>query len=211
MLSEKYRPVVFDGIIGQSAVVRTMKWHLSKEYPDGQCFLITGPSGCGKTTMAECAARHWGCSDLDIHTIQSTECDVAELRTLAGNMAIYGWKNSRKCYVIDEVHTVTGTAQKRLLSLLEHVPRHVLIVGTTTEDNWTDGTLLSRWVRFQLQKVPATEVAQHIETIAEAECLPIPTDPQWAAKWIKYAGLNIRDLLNQLPGRLLGMESEVAA
>jgi DNA polymerase III gamma/tau subunit len=211
MLAEKYRPTTFDHVIGQEKVIGALRWYLDQRSDSGQAFLLTGPSGSGKTTLAECAARHWGCTEFDIHRIESAECDVALLRQLASDMYLYGTgQQGRKCYVIDEVHTITGRAADRLLSLLESLPAHVLLVGTTTESDWTDGILLSRWVRFDLAKVRSTDVAEYLVTIAERENLPIPTDPKWAEKLVKYHGLNIRDQLNQLPARLLAGSLQAA-
>jgi DNA polymerase-3 subunit gamma/tau len=211
MLAEKYRPKSFDQIIGQDRVVAGMKWYLDQAADSGLALLLTGPSGSGKTTLAECAARHWGCTDFDIHRIESAQCDVTTLRELDSNMYIYGaGRHGRKMYLIDEVHTITGRAADRMLSLLEALPRHVLLVGTTTDANWTDGILLSRWVRFELAKVRSADVAAYLESIAQRENLPLPADAKWADKLVKYHGLNIRDQLNQLPARLLGGISAAA-
>ena len=203
MLAERYRPKSFDEVIGQDKTIAAMRWYLDQN--TGLAMLLTGPSGSGKTTLAECAARYWGTTDFDIHRVESAQCDVSTLRDLADNAHVYGaWRGGRKMYLIDEVHTITGRAADRMLSLLEGLPSHVLLIGTTTESQWTDGILLSRWIRFDLQKVNSAEVARHLEHIAERERLPIPSDPKWAEKLVKYHGLNIRDQLNQLPARLLG-------
>ena len=210
MLAEKYRPQTFDQIIGQDRIVRTMRWYLDTDNTTGHCFLVTGPSGSGKTAMAQCAARYWGVDDLDIAKIQSATCTAETLHELASAAWVYGrGKAGRKCYIIDEIHTVTGKAKDRLLSLLEDLPAHVMVIGTTTESDWTDGTLFSRFVRFDVAKVRSDEVARHLERIADAEGLPIPSDPKWADKLVKYApvGLNVRDLINQLPARLLMAEA----
>ena len=149
MLAEKYRPKTFDDVVGQDKVIAGMRWYLDQQHDSGLAFLLTGPSASGKSTLSQCAGRYWGVSDWDIHKIESAECDVAALRDLATDMLYHG-RNGRKLYVIDEIHTVTGRAADRMLSLLEALPRHVLLVGTTTETGWTDGTLLSRWIRFDL-------------------------------------------------------------
>ena len=129
----------------------------------------------------------------------------------AGEVRYFGTgPGGRKLYVIDEIHTVTGRAADRLLSLLESLPAHVVLVGTTTETDWTDGILLSRWIRFDLGKPNSGEVAEHIRAVAEREGLPIPIDSKWAEKLIKYHGLNIRDQLNQLPARLFDSVSVAA-
>ena len=211
MLAEKYRPKSFEQVIGQDRVVTAMKWYMDQLNTSGMSFLFTGPSGSGKTTLAECAAHYWGCNEFDIHKVESAQADVDTLRKLSNDMHVYGTgKHGHKCYVIDEVHTITGRAADRMLSLLESLPSHVLIVGTTTETDWTDGILLSRWVRFDLQKVKSTDVADYLHWVADAEALPIPADPKWADKLVKYHGLNIRDQLNQLPARLLGGMSVAA-
>jgi DNA polymerase-3 subunit gamma/tau len=205
MLAEKYRPRTFADVIGQDKVIQAVRWYLDQPTESGKAFLFTGPSGSGKTTLAECAARHWGIVDYDMHRIESAECSVDALRQVASDMMLCGWgPTGRKLYVIDEIHTVTGRAADRLLSLLETLPSHVLVVGTTTESDWTDGILLSRWVRFELAKVRSTDVAAHLADIAQREGLPIPPDPKWADKLVKYFGLNMRDHLNQLPARLFG-------
>jgi len=211
MLAEKHRPKTFDDVIGQDQVVTAMRWYLDQPHESGLAFLLTGPSGSGKTTLACCAARYWGCTDFDVHRIESAQADVAMLREVADNAYIYGaGRDGRKMYLIDEVHTITGRAADRMLSLLESLPAHVLVVGTTTESDWTDGTLLSRWIRFDLQKVSSRDVARHLERIARMEGLPIPEDPKYFDKLVKYHGLNIRDHLNQLPARLLSDVSKAA-
>ena len=211
MLAEKYRPRAFEQIIGQDKVIAGMRWYMDNA-TGGLALLLTGPSGSGKTTLGECAARYWGCTDFDIHRIESAQCDVNALRELDSNMHVYGaGRDGSKMYLIDEVHTITGRAADRMLSLLESLPSHVLLVGTTTESNWTDGILLSRWIRFELAKVKSSDVAAYLEQIAAREGLPVPADPKWADKLVKYHGLNIRDHLYQLPARLLSGPVPVAA
>ncbi|GMU21865.1 MAG: hypothetical protein AMXMBFR13_19530 [Phycisphaerae bacterium] len=207
MLAEKYRPQSFAEVIGQERVIAALRYYLDQQAGrSGLAFLLTGPSGSGKTTLAECAAEYWGIPPAGRHKIESATCDASTLNQLASDIYVYGpGRAGRKLYVIDEIHTVTGRAADRLLSLLESLPSHVLLIGTTTQADWTDGILLSRWVRFGLQKVSSGAVAAHLEHVAREEGLPIPEDPQWAAKLCKYSptGLNVRDLLNQLPAALL--------
>lgn len=210
MLAEKYRPKTFDEIIGQERIIKAMQWYLDAQNTSGHCFLITGPSGSGKTALGHCAARYWGVDPFDVQKIQSATCTAERLEDLANSAFIYGrGRAGRKCYLIDEIHTITGRAKDRLLSVLEDLPAHVLIVGTTTETDWTDGTLISRFVRFDVAKVKSDVVARHLERIAQAERLPIPDDAKWAEKFVKYApvGLNVRDLINQLPKYLLFAEA----
>lgn len=201
-LAESHRPRTFDDVIGQDRTIAAIRWHLDRSAEYGMAFLLTGPSGSGKTSIAECAARYWGCTDWDIHRLESAQCDVQALRQVASDMYIHG-SHGRKMYLIDEIHTITGRAADSLLSILESLPKHVMMVSTTTVADWTDGILLSRWIRLELQKARSIGVAAHLERIATAEGLPIPADPAWASKLVKYYGLNIRDQINQLPSRLL--------
>lgn len=112
-----------------------------------------------------------------------------------------------------KVHAASAAqrAADRLLSLLESIPSHVLIVGTTTETDWTGGILLSRWSRMQLDKPPSAEIAALLERVAQAEGFSMPPDPAWAAKLVKYNGCNLRDQLNQLSDRLFDLTYETSA
>ena len=153
MLAERYRPNSFEEVIGQEKTIAAMRWYLDQSAGNcgsGLAMLLTGPSGSGKTTLAECAARYWGATDFDIHRVESAQCDVSALRDLADSARIYGaGRGGRKMYLIDEVHTITGRAADRMLSLLEELPAHVLLIGTTTEsrvDRWDSAvTLDSLW------------------------------------------------------------------
>ncbi|MBE7456554.1 MAG: Flp pilus assembly complex ATPase component TadA [Planctomycetia bacterium] len=207
MLAEKYRPTTFDEVVGQNRIVAQMKWYLDQPNASGHAFLLTGPSGSGKTTLAYCAGQYWGIDDFDIVKVESAECDVSRLRELYEHLPYYGvGGKGRKLYMLDEIHTLTGRAADRLLSLLEALPRHVLFIGTTTEESWASPVLLSRFVRFDLSKPRSKDIAAHLESIAAREGLPLPEDGAWAEKLVKYHGLNLRDLVNQLPARLMNGE-----
>lgn len=212
MLAEKYRPAEFGQVIGQERTIAALRWYLDQVTESGKCFLLTGPSGSGKTTLAECAAAYWGIPQFGRIKVESATCDAGRLQDISHDMHIFGpGMMGRKLYLLDEVHTITGRAADRLLSLLEELPAHVLFIATTTEEGWAAPTLSSRWVRLDLQKVSSAAVAQHLERVALAENLPIPADGKWAEKLVKYHGLNIRDQLNQLPARLFGGLAAVAA
>lgn len=211
MLAEKWRPKTFEQVIGQARTVAKLRQKLDGA-TGGMAILLTGPSGSGKTTLAECAAEYWGIPEHGRIRIESATCTVDRLDELADSMRLYGpGRAGRKMYLIDEVHTITGRAADRLLSLLESIPSHVLIVGTTTEADWTGGILLSRWSRMQLDKPPSAEIAALLERVAQAEGFSMPPDPAWAAKLVKYNGCNLRDQLNQLSDRLFDLTYDASA
>lgn len=204
MLAEKYRPYEFGQVIGQEKTIRALQWYLDAQTGAGKAFLLTGPSGSGKTTLAYCAARYWGVQDQDIRKIEAAEIDVDTLRQLASDCYVYGsGAQGRRAYILDEIHTTTARACDRLLSLLEGLPKHVLLVATTTEADWTGGILASRFTKLALQKINSADVARYLQMVAAAEKLPLPDDANWAEKLVKYGGLNLRDQLNQLPARLI--------
>lgn len=212
MLSEAHRPRSFNDMIGQGGVVRVLKWHLDRPADTGLAFLFSGPSSSGKTTMALCAARAWDVAEHDVIRIEAATCDVAAVRQLADTMRLYGTgEHGRRAFVIDEVHTLSKRAADRLLSVLENLPAHVMLCATTTEagNDWAEKTLLSRWTRFELSKPRSADVATLLERIAAAEGLPT-SDNGWAVRYVKYGagcGLNLRDLINQLPAHLLSAVS----
>jgi len=202
-LAEQYRPASFVDVVGQDKAVTLLKYYLGRG--SGCALMLLGPSGSGKTTLAMCAAREWGCDDMSTTLVSSAESDVGSIRELAEHMSYRGWGESgRKCYIIDEIHTLSARAADRLLSVLESIPPHVLLIATTTESTWLEQreTLWSRWHRIGLAKPRSGDVAALLQKIADAEKLPNDANG-WADRYVKYNGLNLRNLINGLPEHLL--------
>ena len=82
----------------------------------------------------------------------------------------------RKCYIIDEIQHLGQSCLRMLLGLLENLPSHVIVIGTTTSVSWADDVdgLYSRWRKFRFRKPNAPDVAAHLERIALALSLLIP-------------------------------------
>ncbi len=194
VLARKYRPRRFEDLIGQEAMVRT----LSNAFETGRvahAFMLTGVRGVGKTTTARLLARalNYRSADHDGPSIRldppgehceaimaSRHPDVLELdaasRTGVADMrdlldgARYAPVSARhKVYIIDEVHMLSTAAFNALLKTLEEPPPHVKFIFATTEIRKVPITVLSRCQRFDLKRLDALRLAQHLGKIAQYE------------------------------------------
>ena len=214
MLSERYRPQTWDDFVGQPILgeIQTAcsdSWNFDG-VGERWLFESDGIAGCGKTSAAYVTARALGCSDFAIERIDSRAATVQDLRELSQKMLQYGWGgNARRCYIIDEIQHLNRDCQRMLLGILENLPTHVIIIGTTTSVTWAievDG-LFSRWRRFRFRKPSAPAVAEHLERIARETGLPMPDGFDFLKYvqgkcGVKLVGNNIRDCIDQLPDTL---------
>ncbi len=143
MLSERYRPQKWADFVGQPIIAEIEQACTDPWLFDGcgerWLFESDGIAGCGKTSAAYVAARQLGCSDFAIERIDSRACTVQDFRELSTSMQFYGFGgNARKCYIIDEIQHLNRECLRMLLGLLENLPQHVIVIGTTTSINWAD-------------------------------------------------------------------------
>lgn len=198
VLARKYRPQNFDDLIGQDAMVRTLR----NAFATGriaQAYMLTGVRGVGKTTTARILARalNYQSDGTDGPTIDipalgdhcsrimaSNHPDVLEMDAASHTgiddireiieSARYKPLSARmKVYIIDEVHMLSKAAFNGLLKTLEEPPDHVRFIFATTEIRKVPVTVLSRCQRFDLRRVDVLELAKHFSRVAEAEGLPI--------------------------------------
>ena len=224
MLSERYRPTTWGEFAGQPIIAEieqacTDPW-LFEGCGERWLFESDGIAGCGKTSAAYVTAKALGCSDFAIERIDSRACTVADFRELSTSMQFYGFGgNARKAYVIDEIQHLNRDCLRMLLGLLENLPKHVIVIGTTTSISWADDVdgLYSRWRRFRFRKPNATDVAGLLERIAREQSLHIPAGFRMLC-YIqgKYGdgrsvGNNIRDCIDQLPDVLRRFKGKVKA
>ncbi len=211
MLSERYRPQTWDDFIGQP-IIDDIRDACGDSWLFDGCgerwlFESDGIAGCGKTSAAYVTARALGCDDFAIERIDSRAASVADLRELDNRMQVYGWGgNGRRCYIIDEIQHLNRDCQRMLLGILENLPNHVIVVGTTTSVIWADDVdgLYSRWRRFRFRKPNAQAVAKHVERIARDVSLPIPDGFRWLSYvqgkcGVEIGGNNIRAAIDLLP------------
>jgi replication-associated recombination protein RarA len=173
-------------------------------------FESDGVAGCGKTSAAYVTADVLGIARFNVEKIDSRATSIAELREIADQMLYHGWGPSgRRAYIIDEIQHLNPACLRFLLGWLESLPRHVIVIGTTTSITWADDVdgLYSRWRRFRFRKPSASAVAEHLERIARAEGMPIPPGFRFLSYLqgkadVPLAGNNVRDAIDQLRGVL---------
>jgi DNA polymerase-3 subunit gamma/tau len=203
VLARKYRPSTFDDLIGQDAMVRTVSNGFEAgRIP--QAWILTGVRGVGKTTTARILARalNYELPDgsitgptikmpvLGVHCqaiMDSRHLDVIEMDAASHNgvddvRAIndavrYAPVSARyKVYILDEVHMLSGAAFNALLKTLEEPPAHAKFIFATTEIRKVPITVLSRCQRFDLRRVDAALLVQHLQGIALKESITAETE-----------------------------------
>jgi DNA polymerase III subunit gamma/tau len=199
VLARKYRPSSFTDLIGQDAMVRTLRNAFANNRIP-QAWMLTGVRGVGKTTTARILARGLNYQlpdgsgaptvDLDrfgLHCaaiIEGNHIDVMEIDAASNNgvenvrqitdSVRYSPTSARyKVYIIDEVHMLSAGAFNAFLKTLEEPPPHVKFIFATTEIRKVPVTVLSRCQRFDLRRVEASTLVTHLARICALEKVPI--------------------------------------
>ncbi|MEO1911624.1 MAG: DNA polymerase III subunit gamma/tau [Paracoccus sp. (in: a-proteobacteria)] len=202
VLARKYRPETFADLVGQDAIVRTLKNAFAADRI-AQAFIMTGIRGTGKTTTARIIAKGMNCIGPDGQGGPTTEpcgtcehcvaisegrhVDVMEMdaasRTGVGDIreiiesVHYRAASARyKIYIIDEVHMLSTSAFNALLKTLEEPPPHVKFIFATTEIRKVPVTVLSRCQRFDLRRIEPEVMIALLKRIAGAENAQISED-----------------------------------
>jgi DNA polymerase III subunit gamma/tau len=187
-LAEQYRPNDWSEVVGQDKVVKRIR-DLAKRGLTGRAFWISGQSGTGKTTIARLLAADVA-DPFFITEIDATGLTVAQLKDYEREMQLYASGKGGRAYLVNEAHGLRRDVIRQLLVVLERIPRHVLIVFTTTcegqdslfEDFDDASPLLSRCLRLDLARRDlARPFAERAKTIAEKEGL----DGQPLEKYVK--------------------------
>jgi DNA polymerase III gamma/tau subunit len=131
-LADKYRPTMWNEVAGQEKTIARLRALAAHGGLAGRAYFLTGQSGTGKSTIARLIAQEVADSFL-IEEVDAAALTVAQLQALEAEMQLSGWgEKSGRAYLINEAHALRKPIIRQLLVLLERIPRHVVIVFTTS-------------------------------------------------------------------------------
>ena len=195
VLARKYRPQNFDDLVGQEALVRTLK-NAIESGRIAHAYMLTGIRGVGKTTTARIIAKALNYTGPDAKagptTGKTDDCDICraiaedrhpdvmemdaasrtgvdDIREILDGVRYAPTSARYKIYIIDEVHMLSKNAFNALLKTLEEPPEHVKFIFATTEIRKVPVTVLSRCQRFDLRRIDAATLAGYYKTICDKE------------------------------------------
>lgn len=190
VLARKWRPRIFDELVGQEHVVRALTNALTQQRLH-HAYLFTGTRGVGKTTLARIIAKALNCetgvtaspcgkcgacTEIDagrfvdlIELDAASNTQVDNMRELLENAMYAPTAGRYKVYIIDEVHMLSRNAFNAMLKTLEEPPAHVKFVLATTDPQKIPVTVLSRCLQFNLKQIPHSQIQARLAHVLEAE------------------------------------------
>jgi DNA polymerase-3 subunit gamma/tau len=227
-LYRKYRPQTFAEVVGQEAVVRTLKNAIASGQVR-QAYLFAGPRGTGKTSMARILAKSLNCvqgptaePDGTCHVCQGiaagTSLDVIEMdaasqrgiddiREIRDRVVLQPVEGRYKVYILDEAHQLTDAAWNALLKLIEEPPPHLVFVFCTTDLSKVLPTVRSRCQTFVFQRPRLQDLVTVMTRVAEGEGLDAP--PQALSLIARAARGSFRDATSTLDQLSAATEGKV--
>jgi DNA polymerase-3 subunit gamma/tau len=194
VFARKWRPQVFEDVIGQEHVIHTLI-NAIKTDRIAHAYLFSGPRGVGKTSIARILAKALTCSEgtpgvpcnrchscleitqgssVDVQEIDgASNRGIEQIRELRENIKYMPSSGPFRIYIIDEVHMLTLPAFNALLKTLEEPPAHVKFIFATTEPHKVPVTILSRCQKFDFKRIPLALLVKQMETITSEEGIDI--------------------------------------
>jgi DNA polymerase-3 subunit gamma/tau len=197
VIARRWRPQLFEDIVGQDHVSKTLSNAIANNRI-AHAYIFTGPRGVGKTSAARILAKAVNCEKGPIPTpcntcasceaiINGNALDVLEIdgasnrgidevRNLRENIRFTPTLGKYRIYIIDEVHMLTKEAFNALLKTLEEPPSHALFIFATTEIHKVPATILSRCQRFDFKRIPLNTIMNHLRHIATSDSINVDED-----------------------------------
>jgi DNA polymerase III subunit gamma/tau len=194
-LYRKYRPQDFDEVVGQEAIVRTLKNAISSGQVR-QAYLFAGPRGTGKTSLARILAKGLNCvqgptpnpdkiCNACVTIANGTSLDVVEMdaasqrgiddiREIRERVVLQPAEGRYKVYILDEAHQLTDAAWNALLKLIEEPPPHLVFVFCTTDLSKVLATVRSRCQTFVFARPRLPDLVRKLRRIADGEEIDVP-------------------------------------
>jgi DNA polymerase-3 subunit gamma/tau len=216
-LYRTWRPKSFSDLVGQDAVVRTLRTALSSGKL-AHAYLFSGPRGSGKTSAAKILARCIDCvhgptpdpdntcencqamltgTALDVLEIDAaSNRGIDEIRALREAVKFAPASMRYKVFIVDEAHMLTREGANAFLKTLEEPPPHAVFILATTAPEQLPATILSRCQRYAFRRIPVATMIERMRTIADAEGIRINDDALGAIAYRADGGL--RDALTML-------------
>ena len=210
--ARKWRPQLFDDVVGQEHITTTLKNAIVNNRI-AHAFIFAGPRGVGKTTTARILAKSLNClkpkdgepcndcemcksfqtsQSLDIIEIDgASNRRIDEIRALRESVKYAPSKGKYKIYIIDEVHMLTTESFNALLKTLEEPPEHTIFVFATTDIHKVPLTIISRCQRFDFRRIELEAIKKQLKLIADSEKIKI--DDQSLTLIAKKADGALRD------------------
>jgi DNA polymerase III subunit gamma/tau len=227
-LYRKYRPQDFDEVVGQEAIVRTLKNAISSGQVR-QAYLFAGPRGTGKTSLARILAKGLNCvqgptpspdkvCNACVTIANGTSLDVVEMdaasqrgiddiREIRERVVLQPAEGRYKVYILDEAHQLTDAAWNALLKLIEEPPPHLVFVFCTTDLSKVLPTVRSRCQTFVFARPRLPELVRYLRRVADGESIQVPD--QALALVARGARGSFRDAVSTLDQLASATENDI--
>jgi DNA polymerase-3 subunit gamma/tau len=228
-LYRKYRPQDFDEVVGQEAIVRTLKNAISSGQVR-QAYLFAGPRGTGKTSLARILAKGLNCvqgptptpdkvCNACVTIANGTSLDVVEMdaasqrgiddiREIRERVVLQPAEGRYKVYILDEAHQLTDAAWNALLKLIEEPPPHLVFVFCTTDLSKVLPTVRSRCQTFVFARPRLPELVRYLRRVADGEEIQVPD--QALALVARGARGSFRDAVSTLDQLASATENDIS-
>jgi DNA polymerase-3 subunit gamma/tau len=227
-LYRKYRPQDFEEVVGQEAIVRTLKNAISTDQVR-QAYLFAGPRGTGKTSLARILAKGLNCvqgptpnpdkvcnpcvtiangTSLDVVEMDAaSQRGIDDIREIRERVVLQPAEGRYKVYILDEAHQLTDAAWNALLKLIEEPPPHLVFVFCTTDLSKVLPTVRSRCQTFVFQRPRLPELVRLLRRVADGEGINVPD--QALALIARGARGSFRDAVSTLDQLASATEKEI--